>query len=1186
MKKISFIMVICILLSCFSSYSASGDISGTLSKTPFVKWDFYMGECEELEHSSSFEVIESEGASGGKALVSSNASDSTDGKRAPDILMKVNASNRGIYSLYIRARVEDANTNSLLYGIDDKEYTAYWQMEYGKYCWRRELLVVDEGEHIIKLASRRNNVKVDKIIFTNHPNYTTGELGFDCDPDADIFAEPEKLLLHYNMALPPYLPETPHPRVMVNKGDIERIKANLEHPQNKGAYNSILYDAQRDPSVCIMKPKGNALTNYSSASKSYIEANAFLYLVNEDREAGRKAIKGCLQLLRTLDNIGHTNTQQVSRQSGEALFVVAEAYDWCYDLMTPEERREIIERTVFQLMACEYCWPPKDTDFAFHHSHAVEIDFMKILLAVGISFYDEYPIFYNYIGGHIFNDFVPVKNYLWNNDVINVVGNGYHREESEMYMICLLDKIGLGELITEKWKDQLIGHLYTMLPSGGTVRLGDGNNSSIGNHFSIVKPMFMAGNYYNDPMLKRAAYEGNDYTYFITPVQHQLINNVNVDTASYKTLPYGLYSGNLSGTVITRTGWEKDLESDDVVVMMRTPQMFYGGHNHYDAGQFQIFYKGMLAMKSGTYSNMGTGHFQHYYKQTISSNCMLIYNPDNDVRYKYNYVYLMGGQSSLDPASFDWGSDLKNDSGRLSYVRGVDFGGGIQNPDFSYLKGDITPAYGGNADLYTRTFAFMNFKDEIYPGALIVMDKVCAEPSFKRTFLLHSTNEPEISGNKQTITRTDRGFSGRLINETLLPEKASIKKIGGEGNEFTVNGINYPDSVTFDSGSWRLEISPESNTKTDYFINVMQISDNDPSIKPLESKLYETDSHYGVKIKDRVAFLSKGEFRTARSLTVEADGEEAELIYMIDGVKAGTWSIKGENGEIAKAEATEDGGVISFRAAPGKYTASYWSTEFTRKPLSFAEVESEILKENEVTVKLNDAFAELKNPVVIREGAYLIPFEETMKRLNVSQFCKLEDGKIRISFFGKNKILDTASECETINGVLYVDSAKLSEVLTLSGSYNSISKILSLNIKTIMASADEIKNSADENRIRVKHIVTESSNPHLLMDNQTGTNYYYDKKGTWAMFEFEKEEELKDVEIYWGNAHLRSYNFKLETSLDGINWNTAFEGDSDGYVADFEKVKMKPQTARFVRVTGYGNTQNGMFSIQEIRFLR
>lgn len=1186
MRILCIFLVVCTLLGMVPATAmCAGEIPATLSDKPVIKWSHYSLEAEELDFGENYAVKEDEGASGGKTLVALISSDASTAARKPDVSMKVNVSKKGWYSLYLRTKSTNENTNSIYYGFDNKSYTAFWQLSYKVWQWERILVALEPGEHIIKIATRRKDMCLDKVVFTNHPNYTPGEKGAEIDAEADIFSESGNMFFYENFPLPAYVPTKGHPRVMVNAEDIPGIRANLEHPQNKAAYKTVLNYAAYKPSVCEMAPKGNALTNYNSAAKSYIEANAFLYLINKDREAGRKAVEGMLTFLRTLDNVGHTNTQQVSRNEGEAIFSVAAAYDWCHDLMTPEERREIIELTVYQLQGCEYSWPPSTMDHAFHNGHAVEVDFMKILLACAIAFYDEYKVFYNFVVGRMLNDFVPVKNFLWNNDVINVVGNGYGRESYEVYMILLFDKMGAKNIVTDRWKDQLYGHFYTMIPSGGTLRIGDGNNNAMGKRYVLGGPMMLAANFYKDPRMKWLAAEASSGEYVGNAVIFLLTNDVNVGYASYEDLPLGMYSGKLSGTVITRTGWEKDISSDDMVVMMRIPEKNYGSHGHYDSGQFQIYYKGMLAMKSGIYSSMGSQHYHMYYKQAISSNCMLIYNPDNDYRYKYNYVYLMGGQSAKDSAGYKWGSDLYNGSSDFGEIHGVDFGDDVRNPDFSYLKGDLTKAYGGNADLYTRTFAFVNFRDKTYPGALIVMDKVKANPAYKRTFLLHSVNEPVVSENTQTIARTDRGFNGRMINETLLPENIDVNKVGGPGKEYIVGEKNYVDSVTIDSGSWRLEISPKENTGTDYFLNVMQVSDNDDSIAPLKSELIDTNTHYGVKIKDKAVFLSKNEKRTAKSISFTVNGEEKEIQYVVDGLKEGTWLVKGKDGEVAKAEATEDGGVINFKAAPGSYTVSYWSENFTDKPLAFYELDIPYReKEDRIGVVINEAFTKIESPIIKEEDKVLIPFEEMMKKLGLGDFYEIKDNKVEIRFFENHLVLDYEKDFTEADGVKYIELDKIDDTLTITYSYNSISKVMTFKVNTILSVPGEFVNSDAPDRIKVKNIVTESVNPHLLMDNQVGTNYYYNKVGTWAMFEFENVEDLKDVSIYWGNASVRSYKFKCETSVDGVNWNVAFEGNTDGYIADFESVKMEPCKAKYVRVTGYGNNQNNMFSIFEIKF--
>jgi hypothetical protein len=90
-----------------------------------------------------------------------------------------------------------------------------------------------------------------------------------------------------------------------------------------------------------------------------------------------------------------------------------------------------------------------------------------------------------------------------------------------------------------------------------------------------------------------------------------------------------------------------------------------------------------------------------------------------------------------------------------------------------------------------RSSVFLNLKNREHPAALIVYDRITStDADSKKTWLLHSINEPDVSNSMTTITRIEDGYNGKLVNHTLLPQNAEIVKIGGPGYEFWVDGKN------------------------------------------------------------------------------------------------------------------------------------------------------------------------------------------------------------------------------------------------------------------------------------------------------------------------------------------------------------------------------------------------------------
>ena len=227
--------------------------------------------------------------------------------------------------------------------------------------------------------------------------------------------------------------------------------------------------------------------------------------------------------------------------------------------------------------------------------------------------------------------------------------------------------------------------------------------------------------------------------------------------------------------------------------------------------------------------------------------------------------------------------ELWNADNTFGEILGYNWGPSLQTPTYSYMRGDLTDAYTDKVEEFQRTFVFFNFNDETYPAALIVFDKVrSSDAGFTKKWLLHSEEEPLVDGNTTTIKRTAGSYNGRLINQTLLPDNGyTISKVGGEGYEFYVagsNGVskNYemePKPGAAEVGSWRIEITPTAAEKQSYFLNVIQVSDNDASIAPLQAKITQNGTGYiGIEINNHVAYLRKDNHRMSSNFAIRSGG--------------------------------------------------------------------------------------------------------------------------------------------------------------------------------------------------------------------------------------------------------------------------------------------------------------------------
>ena len=397
-----------------------------------------------------------------------------------------------------------------------------------------------------------------------------------------------------------------------------------------------------------------------------------------------------------------------------------------------------------------------------------------------------------------------------------------------------------------------------------------------------------------------------------------------------ETLPLSRYFGSPFGWMVARTGWDEN----SVIAEMKINEYNFTNHQHLDAGAFQIYYRGILATESGIYEGSdgayGSSHGKNYYWRTIAHNSLLVYDPQEQFSPEGDWTN-DGGQRL--PNNRYEPRNLKvllapGNGYRTGKVLASGFGPDSQTPDYSYLKGDITEAYSSKVKEVKRTFTFLNLKNDKVPAAFIVFDKlVSSSPSFKKFWLLHSIEEPVIKGNEVTITRTTNGDNGKLLNTTLLPgtENAVITPVGGPGKEFWVFGTNYGSEPTYkrensyERAAWRVELSPKVSASEDYFLNVMQVMDNDNDQK-LNVKRIDGDKVVGVQISDRVVIFSKSSEVMERVFTFSINDDGNYKILVTD-LFPGTWQVLKDNKVVIPSILVKsDDGILYFEGTKGEYT--------------------------------------------------------------------------------------------------------------------------------------------------------------------------------------------------------------------------------------------------------------------------
>ncbi|GEM_PF-4367763 len=450
-----------------------------------------------------------------------------------------------------------------------------------------------------------------------------------------------------------------------------------------------------------------------------------------------------------------------------------------------------------------------------------------------------------------------------------------------------------------------------------------------------------------------------------------------------------------TGEVVMRSGWTED---DTMIEFKAGPH--YWSHSNLDQGAFTIYHRGALAIDSGAYYYYGDDHHLNYRRQAISKNTILVYDPADsfalpdgrslandggqrriegaygvgapsaymDENYIDSYfawadagrqgaIPVPPGPSSLDlwksrSSTFDMGRILAFDS----------------SPSFSYVSADLTLAYNNeNSGInpvdrtprvrsLTRSLLFLSRK------YLVVYDAVDAvDPSFEKRWLLHSINEPSISGQDFTIVRADTvlhhysfpeglkyrtsdrrsyQYNGMLLGRTLLPANPRITSIGGPGREFEVNVGNYNKSNPADTwyakdgfiitdpkvgpqepGNWRLEISPTDPEETTYFLHFLYPTEYGGAELP-PTTLLRGDGYQGLAVHDDSAawialFAAPGPDQMELSYESPVS---SPVTHCIVGLRPGAYAVYQGDSMLAKSVTVSSQGVLQFAAeGPGSF---------------------------------------------------------------------------------------------------------------------------------------------------------------------------------------------------------------------------------------------------------------------------
>lgn len=768
-----------------------------------------------------------------------------------------------------------------------------------------------------------------------------------------------------------------HPRLLLTKSTLPTVKKNLknssdptvaryyalldtEHPKN-GQLNAATKDFDGR--------KG--LHNYDKSVLELIQIKALGYLVEGHKLYGYQAIHYMKQFLRTL-NIQYISSNQ-EREYGNTMFTAAIVYDWCYDLLSEEDKRQLIAG-VENKTAKGYCGDPYYTNVSHYKlkmsvgfpptrigavsGHGSERQVLRDYLSAAIAFYGDNDSWWNYIAAAVYSEYVPVRNYYFQSG-ISQQGTGVYvsgRHISDMYSAWML-KTATG---TQPYPDidktirNFLG--YECAP-GKIYSDGDGSGSLQNNYEFRALSYISAYLFADEPMLAQAksmqptkAFASD--TIELTSAMYLALCGMSDITPAedkYEGMELIQYNGSPVGQYIIHEAWN---DANSASAFMRIKERTTANHEHCDAGTFMIYYKGMLTADGGVYNGYGSDHTRYYHQATVSHNGLLVYNPNKP-------------EATSDAAKkwYSGGQLWPNEASNLSELKGNDYltgkvvskGHGYSDaektqPLYAYIGGNITNAYHADTvDFVGRRMLTVYTGNEDVPMVMFVYDRITSDSTeYDKKFLLQipSSEAPTVSGN--TVS-TENG-EGKLVL-TCLSDDATIAKVGGrsyddDGNyvaadskNYWINGAQNTTTNNYDVGSWgRVEITMGSASKTSSLLNTLYVTDKGnttyykstpiTNVSTGNFTISNADDLEGCVFNDSIAavFVKKNINDSSKyingTISFTTQGNDS-MSYYVDGLKGGSWQISVNGTVVGSAKAAN--GLLTFTAPAGEVTLTHIS---------------------------------------------------------------------------------------------------------------------------------------------------------------------------------------------------------------------------------------------------------------------
>lgn len=106
--------------------------------------------------------------------------------------------------------------------------------------------------------------------------------------------------------------------------------------------------------------------------------------------------------------------------------------------------------------------------------------------------------------------------------------------------------------------------------------------------------------------------------------------------------------------------------------------------------------------------------------------------------------------------------------------------------------------------------------------------------------------------------------------------------------------------------------------------------------------------------------------------------------------------------------------------------------------------------------------------------------------------------------------------------------------------------------------------------------------PSHAIDKNVNTSWSSLGVGSWIQLDLGTIKNICSIDIAWNKGNERQNNFVILSSKDGLTFSRLLSNQSTGTISSFEKYNVPDTSARYIRITVNGNTQDSYATISEI----